>query len=417
MRHCISGLTNYSRFNLTRPPRLRQSSKTHGSTINKPPKPECPELLSFRLSSPWPPLHNYFQAMSSRKQECAVFICLAGLLVASVGFLLSVLATIFASFSRQPIIKIRDAAVTASTRSSPNSLFPNSLPDKITLPSTSSKRRKSPEKLLIDVEGKAESEAEAKLCVSPLNVSPDATPTQHIVHREIPIISISPPPARLSHQSNSSRASTDINTLSSESAASAESAAFEASVDSSHATTPERRGRRLRFSRIVHLFSDKRANSRMSRRVSLPTLQTDDAPPTPTLAPVPLSPSLPPSATTFAPAALTSSTSVRSRSTNSKRRSRTGSLILRTASCPVLRHHSHAHSRSNSTEEVPTPVTPQSPSCKKPKAERKEAAPRPRTHPYEAPYFIPPPDSVDVEEPLTRRRPSRRRTTPPERPL
>ncbi|KAJ6541698.1 hypothetical protein B0H19DRAFT_321774 [Mycena capillaripes] len=365
-------------------------------------------ITFFPLSSHWPPHHKYFPAMSSRKQESAPFICLAGFLAASVGFLLSVLATIFASlascFLGKPIIEARDAAVIASTPSPPDSLPADSLPDKTATPSTpSTKRRGSPEKLLIDVKPNAEPEFGVKLSSSPLEVSPDATPTRHLVQfltpsEEIPTISITPPPTRLSHQfDNSSRASsTEINTLSSA-----------ASVDSHAVPVPERRGRRLRFSKIVHLFSDKRA---VNRRGSLPALSDESLSPALNLSPVPLSPAV------FHPSPPPSSP----RSKSNPRKSRPRSLILRTASCPIL-HHSRGHSRSLSTEQVPpmppVPATPQSPSCKKPKAEKKEPAPRPRTHPYEAPYFIPPPDSADVEEPLVRRRPSRRLTAPLERPL
>ncbi|KAJ7667497.1 hypothetical protein DFH06DRAFT_219569 [Mycena polygramma] len=361
--------------------------------------------------------------MSSRKQGKSLLVCLAGFLAASVGFLLSVLATIFTKFTARSsgrlIIKNRDAAVIASTpspseQSSQDSFSTNSSSTKSTPPLLSSTRRETKAEPLSGVEGRAkdarrgESLSPPQVSLSPAEqvTSPATPPRPHIVHfqtptEEIPTISISPPPTRLSHQSESSHASTDINTL-----------ASTASVDEAP-TLPERRGRRLRFSKMVHLFGDKRANSRLSRQASLPAL-ADDLPLSPplTLSPVPLTPSLP-SAVPPSP---------RSRPIN-QRKSRPRSLILRTASCPILRHHSqrHGHTRSLSTDEAAVPplrLVPGSPSSKKPKAEKKkEVVPRPRTHPYEAPYFIPPPDSEDVEEPLARRRPSRRRTTPPERPM
>ncbi|KAJ6463243.1 hypothetical protein C8R47DRAFT_82518 [Mycena vitilis] len=364
--------------------------------------------------------------MSSRKQGKSLLVCLAGVFVASVGFLLSVLATIFtkltARSSGRLIIKNRDAAVIASTpspseHSSQDSLSTNSSSTESSPPLLPSTRREISAEPLSGVEGKAKDVPRGKslsppqVSVSPAEATSTATPPRpHIVHfqtptEEIPTISISPPPTRLSHQSESSHASTDINTV--------------ASVDEVP-TPPERRGRRLRFSKMVHLFGEKRANSRLNRHVSLPEF-ADDFPLSPPLnhPPVPLLPSLP-SAVPPSP---------RSRPIN-QRKSRPRSLILRTASCPILRHHSqrHGHTRSLSTDDgaVPAvpplrmaPGTPQSPSSKKPKAEKKlkEVVPRPRTHPYEAPYYIPPPDSEDVEEPLARRRPSRRRTTPPERPM
>ncbi|KAJ7605067.1 hypothetical protein DFH06DRAFT_272187 [Mycena polygramma] len=192
-------------------------------------------------------------------------------------------------------------------------------------------------------------------------------------------IPVAPPPTRLSHQSQTSRASTDITSLSSA-----------ASVDEPP-TVPERRGRHFRFSRIVHLFGDKRADLWVDACHLLPALADD---PSLALPPVPFS------------------SAPRSRSMNEKKK-RPCSLVLRSTSCPILHHHPHGHTRSL-RRDGPVPQSP-SPSCKKLKAEKKqEAAPRPRTHPYEAPYFIPRPDSEGFEEPFPRRRrrPSRGRITP-----
>ncbi|KAJ7762305.1 hypothetical protein DFH07DRAFT_406957 [Mycena maculata] len=331
--------------------------------------------------------------MSSRRQEYAILACLGGLLVASVGFSLSVLATLLALFvstsrSGQPIIEIRDAAVKASTRSSPN----NSLRGKATSRSAS-KRRQRPEKLLLDVKADPE---EAQLSLSPVPLSPlpqSTTPTQAVhVHfltptQEVPSIAVTPPPTRsFSIQSESSH---ETNT------------SYEASETSVHSSEPadsrDARGRRRsRFSKIVHLFGDKRA--RVERRVSLSSLQSDDS----GAAATPLkSPSSPPPTP--------------GRSASEGRRS---SLVMRVASCPAL-HHSHTRS-SGSVDEAPLtnphlcPISAKKAEKRekeKEKEKEKEATPRPRTRPYEAPYFIPPPDAADVEEPVPRRRTSRRRTT------
>ncbi|KAF7347266.1 hypothetical protein MVEN_01481700 [Mycena venus] len=406
--------------------------------------------------------------MSSRleKQDHAILIGLAGLAVAAVGFLLSALATLLAKFTShppghvQPIIKIRDAAVTASTRSPPNSLSPesDSLPDKVPPRSRATKHPKRREKLVIDVKN-AERHVEAKqpLTFESSERSPGVTPTQHIIHfltptQEIPIISVSPPPTRLSSQSDSSASTaTDNQTIISSSSESAASAG-PTPTTSPPAAVPEgstTRGRRLRFSKITQLFSDKRGNSKPRRRESLPAMRSDAAAPSnsssiPPVPPLPLSPKLSsiPFSPPAAPAAATAATATAATADSpapilrskpvSQRPTRRRSLIIRTASCPILRHHSH-HSRCFS-EEPSVPPIPQSPlplvqsptsvkspvspvSVRKSKSV-KEPVPRPRTQPYAAPYFIPPPDSVDVEEPLTRRRrPSRHRTMPPSEPV
>ncbi|KAJ7511838.1 hypothetical protein B0H11DRAFT_2214712 [Mycena galericulata] len=395
--------------------------------------------------------------MSFRKQNSTILVCLAGLFIASMGFSLSVLAVIAALLtsaivalfsSGQPIIETRDAAVKASTHSPPGSLR-----RKVTSRSTP---RKSPGKLRIDVtrEVKAHPRSETDLTSrDPLTaatpdvtgevkvhlqseadmtsrVSTAATPNQPAVHlqtspvasphqpsvrflsspvgspnhhagsfhsptqetthflsptQEIPSIAISPPPTRLSHHSESSRASTEINTLS--------------SVDSSHSSPPaaEPRGRRrLRFSKIVHLFGDKQ--TKIDRRLSLSSLPSDAAPPAP-------------------PASLASPPSSPPASSATCRRQT--KLMTRVASCPIILHHHHHHSSVDAPHESSAEDGLASPtrSCPLKKGEKKEkekeAAPRPRTQPYAAPYFIPPPDSVDVEDPIPRRRPSRRRTMPP----
>ncbi|KAJ7361009.1 hypothetical protein DFH08DRAFT_363321 [Mycena albidolilacea] len=419
--------------------------------------------------------------MSARNE---IFICLGCLAAASVGFLLvctytrffaggavkplqSVLATLvtrFTSASGQPIDKFRDAAVTASTPSSPNSLSsPDSLPDKAKTPP--SKHRARREKLHVDVgehpSPEREVHVEAKLSQSHGALSADATPTQHTVHtvhfltptQDVPVISISPPPTRttmrMSTQSDSSAStSTDNRTRSSESSA--------ASVDAPAPEGEAPRGRRSRFSKIVHLFSDKRGNSKPRRRESLPALRTaaesssssSAIPPVPPLPPHLLSsPPLPPPTAEPATSPILLSKPVKPK----RRRSRAYifsfcpfflvayhrigiPVIIRTASCPILHHSHHGRSRSSNEPSEAVPPIPQSPFLQSPltspltspvqspvrsktKAEKKEKEPvaRPRTQPYAAPYFILPPDSVDVEEPLARRRPSRRRTTPPER--
>ncbi|KAJ7462098.1 hypothetical protein FB451DRAFT_1267791 [Mycena latifolia] len=367
--------------------------------------------------------------MCSRKQEYAILICPAGLLVASVGWSLSVLATVFtaltSSYSGQPNIivtaEIRDAAVTASTRSSPHFLREKSVSP------TRRVRRPRPRELLVDVKRAApdverkaapevDSEAGAGTDVdesfSPLLVSSPVSdahaPALHLVHFQsqspahdhaIPTIAISPPPprSRLSLQSDTSSSHTltsGTHTLSSVNTFS--------SGASSLSSTPERRGRhRLRFSSIVHLFMDKRASSKskqlLDRRRSLPA--------------IPLPPPSPPASEhrVPAPSPPASPTSPRSLSGTSKRSRRRRSLMLRVASCPIL-HHSHSQSHTFDTPATMEKAEPK-PCSKKAPVEPK---PRPRTQPYAAPYFILPPDSADVEEPFARRRrPERRRTMPP----
>ncbi|KAJ7084749.1 hypothetical protein C8R43DRAFT_318046 [Mycena crocata] len=323
----------------------------------------------------------------SRKQEytAALLIRPAGLFVASVGYSLSLLATIFAvltssSSGAEPIIDIRDVAPTTSTRSSESSVnsHRSSLRDKAAARVSSPKRLKSPPRreLVVDVKGKAKADPEIELTQSPFEMTSEFAPLSidappHAVHfqssisnpiSEIPTISISPAPTRnrMSTHSDISRASTDVNTLSSTDSTAASS------------STPERRGRRRsRFSKIVHLFTDNRGSSSASATLIA-------SPPLPT----------------------------RSISMTPKRKRRSSALMMRVASCPVL-HHSH-HSHTHSADQAAAP--PQSPCVKKEK-EKKEPAPRRRTQPYAAPYFIPPPDSADVEEPFPRRRPSRRRTS------
>ncbi|KAJ7762306.1 hypothetical protein DFH07DRAFT_406897 [Mycena maculata] len=336
-------------------------------------------LLTFFLPlSFWHVVHN---TMSPWRQESTILVCLGALLVASVGFSLSVLATLLALFvstSRpgQPIIEIRDAAVKASPI--------NKAPSR-----SASKRRQRPEKLLLDVKADPE-EAQLSLSPVPLSPLPQSTAPAQTVHvhfltptQEVPSIAVTPPPTRsFSIQSESSH---ETNT------------SYEASETSVHSSGPadsrDTRGRRRsRFSKIVHFFGDKRA--RVERRLSLSSLQSDESaaaatPPVKSLSSPPPTPG---------------------RSASEGRRS---SLVMRVASCPAL-HHSHTCSGSSVDEPLPDPH-PCPISAKKAEKEKKEkekeAAPRPRTRPYEAPYFIPPPDAVDVEEPVPRRRPSRRRTT------
>ncbi|KAF8204207.1 hypothetical protein K438DRAFT_551160 [Mycena galopus ATCC 62051] len=426
----------------------------------------------------------------------ALFICVAGLGVATVGFLLSVLATLITRFTarlsgqEQPTpLQLRNAAVTASTRSSSLPLTPesDSFSDKAALPS---KRRVRRERLYINVPEKTrrepDFEAKRKRSKSLDKLSPGATPTQrvHVVHfltptRNVPLISISPPPTqmRMSILSDSSTSTDSYATVSpTDTIASFESVGPE---DESPPAAPqpppaaeETRGRRGRFSKIAQLFSDKRGNSKPRRRESLPALRYGEGeapapasdippvPPLPPLPPLPLSPTTSmrrprASLSSIAPPPPPESPTLRSQPVTQKprrRRSRayllsvsfpahcllrlfSSPVLVRTASCPGLHH-----SRRNSTHDAPAvPPIPQSPSSplqspvrssdqspvrsptsasKKPSLRKekkdKEPAPRLRTHPYEAPYFIPPPDMAGVEEPLTRRRPSRRRTTPPE---
>ncbi|KAJ7146390.1 hypothetical protein C8R44DRAFT_864160 [Mycena epipterygia] len=344
--------------------------------------------------------------MCSRREELGLLFYPTNFFVASVGFSLSLLATIFAFFipsshSGPPIIEIRKAAVTASAHSSPKHSSPKSIRNRAASPSPAPTRPERPEKLQVHVEPTAAPEVEVTL--SPLEMSPVAALTPHAVHFESPkpmsplpppMISISAPPTRLAfHVPHGSQTSTDSNTNTFSSGST-----DLPSIDSSPDT--ERRGRRrLRFSKLVHLF-DKRG--KVSRRLSLSELQSDEPPLSPTLSPIAsstLSPIasptlLPPVTSPTLPPSSPPTSPVRSPS----KKKRPHALMLRVASCPIL------HDMSAETVQSP---------CTKKAAEKKAPVVRPRTHPYEAPYFIPPPDSVDVVEPIARRRPSRRRTMPP----
>ncbi|KAJ7736910.1 hypothetical protein B0H16DRAFT_111693 [Mycena metata] len=346
--------------------------------------------------------------MSTHKHDWeAIFICPAGFFVASVGFSLSVLATIFSvvmpsSPGPAPIIHLRQAAAVAASarsRSPAKSLsHDDPLPHKETFRLVAPKLPGSDEKLFIDVEGDARGDPkiEATLVLSPVGLSAEETKhNEHVVHFKFPVEEISSPaeglpaspaPTHRSIHSGSSRTSSEVNTLSSSSDSTAVS----------HAS--ERRRHKLRFSTLVHLITHKH-----HRRDSVSELRADATPLSPTASEsVPASPL---------------DTPVRSHST---RRSRHRSLI-RTVSCPIL-HYTHPHertSRARSPPPLPVPATPTSPvtprspgprsKTRKVSLKEKEAVPRPRTQPYAAPYFIPPPDSADVEEPLVRRRSSRRR--------
>ncbi|KAJ7032755.1 hypothetical protein C8F04DRAFT_645751 [Mycena alexandri] len=329
----------------------------------------------------------------------------------------SVLATIFSvvmpsSPGPAPIIHLRQAAAVAASARSPKSLSADDpLPRKEIFRLVAPKLRGSDEKLFIDVEGDAsgDSKIEATLVLSPVGLSPQETKhSEHVVHFKFPVeeisspvkeLSASPAPTHRSLHSESSRASSEVNTISSSS-----------SDSTPIPPAPERRRHKLRFSKLVHIFTDKHGDSKARRRDSVSELRADATP----LSPIVLSPS------DSVPASHVD-TPVRSQST---RRPRHRSLI-RVVSCPIL-HYTHPHERTSRSRSPPppvptmpptptSPVTPRSPgprskmrkvSFKK----EKEVVPRPRTQPYAAPYFIPPPDSVDVEEPLVRRRPSRRRT-------
>ncbi|KAJ7726411.1 hypothetical protein B0H16DRAFT_269045 [Mycena metata] len=356
--------------------------------------------------------------MSSHAHEWeAILICPAGFLVASVGFSLSVLATMFSaimpSTSPASIIHLRQAAaVAASARSPPKSLSSDhSLPRKETFRLIAPKLGGSDEKLFIDVEGDARSDSkiEATLVLSPVGLSRKATKhSQHVVHFKFPVEEIASPVEKLP----SSPTSTHRSLHSGSSHASSELDAPSLSSSSADSTPMSpasgRRRHKLRFSKLVHLFTDKHGHSKLRRRDSVSDLRTDTTP----LSPTPLSPSdsMPPSPVD-AP--------LRSQST---RRARHRSLI-RTVSCPIL-HYTHPHERTSRLRSPPpplptipatptSPVTPQSPRTKTRKVslkKEKEATPRPRTQPYAAPYFIPPPDSVNVEKPFVRRTPARRQT-------
>ncbi|KAJ6604944.1 hypothetical protein B0H10DRAFT_628663 [Mycena sp. CBHHK59/15] len=345
----------------------------------------------------------------AQRHEHGIFICPAVFVAASVGYSLSVLATVFAMLTSalpaQPLIEISNA-VTVSSPSS--SSCPQSLRDKARKLSRSPSRtpRKSAKELVIDVDVKEKANPESSL---------DAMPVQNVVHfqsptpmsststKGIPTIAISPPPIRVSMQLDSSRSSTDNNTLSLSSTSSA------APLDT------DQRGRRrhIRFSKIVHLFTDKNKHTNINRRSSLPTLPCDQIPDE--------TPASPSSLVPLSPTSVCSPTSIRSPTCSSSMHSTsTGPQVLKrsrslmsTVSCPRL-HHSQCPYNSDKAK-AKGKAAPPTPAPRVLKTEKKEPAPRPRTHPYGAPYFIPPPDAADVEEPFPLRR--RRTTHPPERRL
>ncbi|KAJ6520504.1 hypothetical protein C8R45DRAFT_62378 [Mycena sanguinolenta] len=404
--------------------------------------------------------------MNCRK-DYAILICLAGLGVAIVGYLLSVLSTLITRFTSRLLGHPKPTSATHSPHpkptNSPSSSVSksaakpdnsDSVPEKTTLRSTPSKHRERREKLRIDVRDETpERDSKAgKLSESLIfgKLARGISPTRHVVHFRtptsgIPIIAVSPPPVpRLSTQSDSS-VSTDSQTSSSECNTSCSEA-----TAAPAAPEEQPRGRRSRFAKIVQIFSDKRS-SKPRRRDSLPSLrsrtghaarasESSAVPPVPPLPPNLSVPSTPPSQVipiplpasdaAAAPALVPPSSPIlRSKPVNQKTPGRRRSLIVRTASCPSLWYHGRCHSESSARAAVPavppipqSPLLPQSPTrheqpLASPTASPGAKKPKPRTHPYEAPYFLPPPDSVSVEKPLTiRRRPSRRQTSPTQSP-
>ncbi|KAJ7157221.1 hypothetical protein C8R46DRAFT_1113831 [Mycena filopes] len=346
-----------------------------------------------------------------------------------------------------PILQIRQAAATAASARSPTrSLSSDDQPRKETFrliapaPHTERSEKQQQQQLYIDVEGAAplgDAKIEATLVLAPVGLSPQETKhSQHVVHFKFPIqeeivsspvkhvfprahidtVPASPAPTHRSLHSGSSHASSsDVNTLSSASHSTADANATPMSP-ASGSGSERRRSHKLRFSKLVHMFTDKHGHgqeSKARRRDSVSELRAEATP---------LSPAVPPAEEDTAedPA----------RSPPRRQRSRHRSLI-RTVSCPIL-HYTHPHERTSRPRSrsppppVPplpaipasptSPVTPRSPRRAKTQTRKaslkkeKEVVPRPRTQPYAAPYFIPPPDSADVEEPLVKRRPSRRRT-------
>ncbi|KAJ7106910.1 hypothetical protein C8R44DRAFT_941353 [Mycena epipterygia] len=289
------------------------------------------------------------------------------------SFRRSLLATVLGLFisdshpdSGPPPIEIRDTAVTAPHFS------PKYLRGKGLSGSPPSERRESLESLLVRSE-EVTAAPEVGVTLSPLKWR-DAPPT-HAVHFEPPLqtisTTISTAQNRLSHQSHGSRTSTDSNTLSFTST--------EVSADTEH-----RGRRRSGLSKLVHLFTDRREK------------------PTPVPASARSSP-------VRCPSLKHKKTQLHTRTCHSLRREYPSlahhvAIISRVSSHPVLRQNSGPEQACTKRTTAETNL-------------KKEPAVRPRTHPYEAPYFIPQPDSVDVVEPLARHRLRRRRTMPPlERP-
>ncbi|KAJ7194663.1 hypothetical protein GGX14DRAFT_678165 [Mycena pura] len=328
--------------------------------------------------------------------KLAFFICPAGLFVASVGFLLSVLATTLAVIISYwpPIIQVRSpnaaSALSTSTSAQGRNTTAASRP-------ALAKRPKVLDRNAIHAKGqgkmRAEHDEETVVLSPPIRPHIPLSPAVLPAPLQSPTqakssIAISPPPTRLSL----SDTATDVNsdTLSS----------TDSHVDAPPSVSlAERRGRgraRLRLSKLVHLFGNK-------GRRSLPPLPSQsDADSSPLTSPK-------------------SAASIDSKSTGKPRRH---SLMHRVVSCPVLHRtrsgsasvlHAHRDAESVRDQTLASPSPPPTPT---PQGRKKEHAhaPRRRTQPYAAPYFVAPPDRPDVVEPLTRpprRYLSRRRTMPP----
>ncbi|KAJ7292661.1 hypothetical protein C8J57DRAFT_1490161 [Mycena rebaudengoi] len=326
--------------------------------------------------------------------QCSAFI------VASLGFSLSLLVTVlnvFSSSSEEPVIV------------SPQSKLLRDKARRSSYPPSTTLRRRTP-KLIVDVERRESS----GLTSIELGSEPLRSPQQ------IPIIEVSPPPPAEISQSSTDTLSSSTKSVPKSPVQEISNIELEASVPSDVPQSltgnavsfvaptppeerdkllPEERSKRVRFSKIKNLFiTDKRA--KINRRSSLPALQTEASVSSPSSLHVTF-PDPPPIATPAgSPCPI-------------KRRSST--LISRTASCPGL-HHLNSNCASPTIEDKSEATSPQSPRAKKAAKEKKEALPRLRTNVYEAPYFIPPPDSVDVVEPFPLGiRPSRRRMPPPEK--
>ncbi|KAJ7608672.1 hypothetical protein FB45DRAFT_945667 [Roridomyces roridus] len=298
--------------------------------------------------------------MDCAKREYAFFVCLGGLLSASVGFSISLFATIlsfFISGPQQPIIQIPDAAVKASTPSPPS---PSK--DARDEKPRSLSRHRSPVKLrLVQAKGQVYVQLDMKRTPS-MSSETTVVESEQVVHfeplKDQPVISVSPAPTQSSFTSESSTS--------------------QLTVDSTE-TSPDARGRRRR-SRFK-LFGDKRACKDVST--------------------LPASGATSPTRISRSPSPL--------RELQRSTTCRPKALLTRVASCPGFHHSRRSNSGSSFADLLPpVPAIPTLPSLPPSPADsprcwlserrekEKEVAsppPKPRTQPYAAPYFALPPDS------------------------
>ncbi|KAJ7665659.1 hypothetical protein B0H17DRAFT_1143330 [Mycena rosella] len=380
--------------------------------------------------------------MCSWKQEYSILVCLAGFLVASIGWLLSLLATLITKYLGEPGINIETrAAATASTRSTTRS---NSLRDKAAS-ARSPTRRARPNKLLIDVKGPPEARSqveEVEMTLSPLD-SPDAPgpgPTA------IPTVNVNVQSPRLRRGCRTDRTCPALGGLAQASLGGLAHAPLgglpRVDVDGqqqypllsvllllllsvwslqrlvSAARTPRAASqpafenrpfvrRQAGETAKPTALAPRAANGHASRQAAAAVAAVrgplsyhgGGALSVPGSLPAPVLPARPlPLRDQQGPKAAPLAHAPRRVLPPPPPRAHPGRAV------PLSPRH------AADPKPCPCPLSP-----KHAAADPKPPAPRPRTQPYAAPYFIPPPDSADAVEPAVRRRPSRRRTAPSER--